>query len=152
VAVRRTLLTISYRPVFGEPKTVRGRRSVALDGDTVAALRAHRKVQAAERLALGPGHRDQGLVFCREDGAPLHPERVSAVFAGHARAAGLPRIRLHDVRHSYATLALAAGVHPKVVSERLGHAAISLTLDTYSHAVPALQEDAAERVSALLGP
>jgi integrase len=66
------------------------------------------------------------------------------------RGSGLPRIRLHDLRHTYATLALQADIHPKVVSERLGHATVSITLDTYSHAIPALQEDAAERVAKLL--
>lgn len=93
---------------------------------------------------------DHDLVFTREDGALVHPERLTRMFEAHARAAGLPRIRLHDLRHTHATLALAAGVHPKVVSERLGHSSISITLDTYSHAVPAMQEEAAERVAAVV--
>ena len=89
-------------------------------------------------------------LFCRPHGGPLHPERFSRTFADHARQAGLPPIRLHDLRHTWATLALSAGEHPKVVQERLGHATIAITLDTYSHAIPAMQEDAADKIAGLL--
>ena len=89
-------------------------------------------------------------MFAREDGTPLHPDLFSDAFWRHVAAAKLPRIRFHDLRHTHATLALAAGVHPKVVSERLGHASIVITLDTYSHAIPALQETAAELVASLV--
>lgn len=150
LAVTRALIAIGYEIEFSEPKTERGRRNVALDSQTVAALRAHRKDQIAEQLALGPAYEDRGLVFCCEDGTPIHPDRASKLFAQHVKAAGLPRIRLHDLRHTHATLALAAGVHPKVVSERLGHSSIAITLDTYSHAIPALQEEAASAVAALI--
>jgi integrase len=123
---------------------------VALDPGTVAAFRAHRKCQLEERLSWGAAYEDCGLVFARENGHPLHPETISAQFARHAAAAGLKPIRLHDLRHSYASAALAAGVHVKVVSEQLGHSTVALTLDVYSHVIPALAEDAAERVAALL--
>ena len=123
---------------------------IALDPATVAALRAHRTAQLEERLFLGPLYNKANLVFCREDGEPLHPDRFTKCFDRHRRAAGLPIIRLHDLRHSYATLALGAGIHPKVVSERLGHSTIAITLDTYSHVIPAMQEEAAERVARLL--
>ncbi len=86
----------------------------------------------------------------REDGTLVHPDRFTQMFDKHVKHAGLSRIRLHDLRHTYATLALAAGVHPKGVSERLGHATVAFTLDVYSHAVPALQEEAADRVAALI--
>ncbi len=76
-------------------------------------------------------------MFAHEDGTPLNPEAFSDAFQRHVKAAQLPRIRLHDLRHTHATLALSAGVHPKVVSERLGHASVAFTLDTYSHAIPA---------------
>jgi integrase len=125
-------------------------RNVALDSETAAALRAHRKAQAAEKLALGPAYDDQGLVFCREDGVPLWAQSLSRMFKRHAADAGLPPIRLHDLRHTHATLALRAGVHPKVVQERLGHASIAITLDIYSHVNPAMQEDAAATVAALI--
>jgi integrase len=86
---------------------------------------------------VGPGWVDSGLVFTWPDGRELHPERFTRWFQQHAHDAGLPKIRLHDVRHSYATAALAAGVPAKVVSERLGHANIAITMDTYSHVLPA---------------
>jgi integrase len=89
-------------------------------------------------------------VFSRPDGSAIAPHSVSKVFAQLVKDAGLPRIRLHDLRHSYATLALQAGVHVKVVSERLGHASITITLEIYSHVLPVLDSDAAERVASLL--
>jgi integrase len=137
------------RVAIPDSKTGTG-RSVVLDSETVAALRAHRKAQAREKLALGPAYEDHGLVFCREDGVPIWAQSISRMFKRHASEAGLPSIRLHDVRHTAATLALQAGIHPKVVSERLGHATIAVTLDTYSHVVPGLQEDAAATLAALL--
>jgi integrase len=153
VAVRRSLVTVGHQVVVSEPKTAKGRRSVALDPATVAGLKAWRKHQAAERLSWGPAWTDSGLVFTREDGRPLHPptpREVTRSFTRNVLAADLPIIRLHDLRHTHATLALAAGVHPKVVQERLGHANIAITLDTYSHAVPALEEQAAYTVAALV--
>lgn len=151
LAVRRALVCVGYQVQISEPKTAKSRRSVALDPGTVDALRAHRKAQLAERMALGPAWTDTGLVFTREDGAAIHPDRASKLFDRHLAAVdGLPRIRLHDLRHTHATLCLAAGIHPKVVSERLGHATVAMTLDTYSHAVPAMQEDAAAKVAALV--
>ena len=141
-----------YTLHVSEPKTARGRRSVALDGNTVTALTEHRERQLLERALMGDGHLDGDLVFCQPDGAPLHPDGLSDAFARHARDAKLMRIRLHDLRHTHATLALAAGVHPKVVSERLGHASITITLDTYSHAIPAMQETAASLVASLVFP
>lgn len=134
-----------------EPKSERGRRTIALDAGTVAALRAHRRAQAEERLAFGNAYEDSDLVFCREDGSPLWPRSLSRSFAAHVEAACLPKIRLHDLRHTHATLALQAGVHPKVVQERLGHSTISITLDVYSHVIPAMQEEAAAQVAALVG-
>jgi integrase len=150
-SMREARVSIAYRVASSRGKTERSRRRVALDKATVAALRAHRKRQAAEQLALGPGYEDHELVFCSEDGTPLHPERVSQMFRGHVRSAGLPRIPLKNLRHTWASLALQAGVNPKVVSERLGHATVSFTLDVYSHVMPGLQEDAAARVAALVG-
>jgi integrase len=89
-------------------------------------------------------------VFCREDGRPIHPHLFSRWFDRHVRAAGLPRVRFHDLRHGHATLALEAGIHPKIVSERLGHASIAITLDTYSHVMAGVREEAAEKVAALV--
>lgn len=131
-------------------KSGRG-RSVALDGATVAVLRAHRKHQAAERLAWGPAYQDGDFVFCREDGVPYSPDYITRAFREAVARVGVARIRLHDLRHGWASMALQAGVNPKVVSERLGHATVAFTLDTYSHVAPGLQEDAAERVAFAIG-
>jgi integrase len=116
----------------------------------VAALKSHRARQAEERLAVGAGWQNTGLVFTKADGTGVHPQRFTGWFEQAAKAAGLPRIRLHDIRHSYATLALGVGVHPKIVSERLGHATVAITLDTYSHVSPSMQREAANLVAALL--
>jgi integrase len=149
-AVVQTLVLVDGKPEFSEPKTGRGRRQIAIDSASIAALRAHRARQAKERLAAGSIWVDSGLVFTREDGAPIHPEHLVDMFARRASLAGLPKIRLHDLRHSYATAALAAGISPKVVSERLGHATVAMTLDTYSHVLPSIDEASAERVAGLI--
>jgi integrase len=153
VAIRQTLVRAGREIVVSEPKTSRGRRSIALDPRTVAALRAWRAAQAAERLAWGGAWTDTGLVFTSEDGAAIDPQRLSVWFDRQVKAARLPRIRLHDLRHTHASLALAAGVPTKVVSERLGHATSAFTADTYQHVTPALEEQAAATVARLvLGP
>jgi integrase len=89
-------------------------------------------------------------VFCREDGSPLRPDSLSLHFRAAMPNCSAPTIRFHDLRHTYASLALAAGVQPKVVSDRLGHSTVSLTMNTYSHAIPGVQEDAAARVASLI--
>ena len=136
---------VGYRTVVTAPKTAGSIRTVGLDGGTVAALRAHRIAQAAERLAFGGVWQDvDNRVFTRPDGRPLHPESVSRAFERIAAAAGLPRIRLHDLRHSAATLALEANVPMKVVSSMLGHSSTRLTSDVYSHVRNAVALEAAE--------
>jgi integrase len=144
-------VTVGKEIRLSTPKTASGRRSLSLDAGTVDELRAHRKRQAEERMALGLGRADEdSLVFCQLDGSPLHPSAISHAFYRRVKNAGVPKIRFHDLRHSFASLALAAGVHVKVVQERVGHANSSITLDIYSHSVPAMHEEAAERVAALI--
>ena len=99
---------------------------------------------------LGKPLTDSDLVFCHPDGAPLDPGVISHTFAKVLHKARLPHIRFHDLRHTHATLMLKQGIHPKIVSERLGHASVAITLDTYSHVLPGLQEVAAERFDMLL--
>ena len=135
---------------FKSPKTHRSRRSIALPAMTVDALRAHRAKQAQERLALGPAYDDHDLVCPRPGGTPWPPDMFSTAFAAAIRRSELRAFRFHDLRHSHASQLLKAGVHPKVVSERLGHAGIGITLDTYSHVLPGLQEDAVHRLNAML--
>ncbi len=136
---------------FGWPKTASGEdRTVELDGGVVGVLMAHRLQQDAERATWGAAYSDHGLVFAREDGTPIAPERVTKRFAQLVSAAGLRPIRLHDLRHGQASLMLAAGVPIAVVSKRLGHSTISLTSDTYSHLLQGVGRDAAERAAALV--
>jgi integrase len=144
VAVRRALVEVDgYELHFSEPKSARSRRSVKLDSDTGRLLASHRIRQLEERLVNGIGGKPD-LVFTRPDGSPLQPQHVSQAFEDRSRRAGLRRIRLHDLRHTAATLALEAGIHPKIVSERLGHSTVQLTLDRYSHVVDEMQEAAAD--------
>ena len=150
LSIQRAVTVVDYEIVVSEPKTARGRRSVSIDPTTAAVLAAHRKRQLEERLAWGPAWQDSAYVFTTEDGGVLHPQRVTLIFKRLAQSAGLPAIRLHDLRHTAATLALTAGIHPKVVSERLGHATIGITLDTYSHVGETLQDEAATRVAGLI--
>lgn len=152
LAIVRAITKADGKAVVSEPKTVRGRRVIALDPATVAALRAHRARQLAERLVAGGAWQDSQLVFCWPDGTALDPQLPTKWFKRHTRDAGLPAIRLHDLRHTWATVALVRGVPAKVVSERLGHASVAITLDVYSHVLPALDEQAAATVAdAILG-
>ena len=113
-------------------------------------LRSVRAAQAQERLRLGAEYVDHDLVFAHSDGRPLHPERFSRTFGEQVARHRLPPLSVHGLRHSWATLALQAGVHPKVVQERLGHSTIGITLDVYSHVLPSMETDAADRVAALI--
>src|SRR5262249_44070430 len=149
-SVVHTITTVHGRPIESTTKTAKSRRRVSLDAASIAVLRAHRAAQRKDRLLVGAGWVDHGLVFCRYDGSPLHPDLITRRFRALVEQTGLPRIRLHDLRHTYATLALRAGVHPKVVSERLGHATVWITLDPYSHVAPSLDRQAAETVAGLL--
>jgi integrase len=146
IAVRRALIANGRDVVVSEPKTAHGRRVIALDPQTVLTLQSQAARQLDEQQ-VSKSWSDTGLVFTREDGEALHPEVVSRFFRQAVKRAVLPQIRLHDLRHTHATLALRAGIHPKVVSERLGHATVSITLDTHSHAIPAMQEEAATAIA-----
>ncbi len=131
-------------------KTRAAERTIALDPGTVGVLRAHRGRQLAERMSAGPAWCDRGLVFTWEDGRPIHPDRLSKWFTRHARAVGLPEVGIHGLRHSYATTALKAGVSPHVVSKRLGHASVAITLDVYAHVFVGDDEQAAEVAAAAI--
>ena len=150
IAIRQTRVLLGYQPLLSTPKTQKGRRLVALDPATTTALACLWDRREEECICQGRRVEPGDLVFTTDKGEPLHPERVSRLFRLASKKAVVPPIRLHDLRHTHATLALSAGVHPKIVSERLGHANIGITLDTYSHCLPALSEEAACRVAALV--
>jgi integrase len=136
--------------VVERPKTAKGTRSISLDEATRAALRQHRRRQLEERMAAGPAWVDTGLVFTHPDGTMFHPGRITKTFRLLLERAGLPPIRLHDMRHSHASLLLGNGVPVKVVSERLGHAQASVTLNVYQHVLPGADEEAAETAARLV--
>ena len=147
--IMQTVVLVGNAVGIGRPKTDRSRRVVALDRRTLGVLSQHRRTQIEKCHAKGR-RLDEQLVFATEDGGPIHPALFTYYFQRRVRMSGVPRIRLHDLRHTHATHALQAGIHPKIVSERLGHSTIAITLDTYSHALPSLQRDAAELVAALV--
>jgi integrase len=132
---------VRYKP----PKSGKG-RAVVLSDMVVAELREHRLAQAEELLRLGIRQSDATFIYARHDGEPMQPRSLSQMWA--VTKTGLPRVPFHNLRHSHATHMLAAGVHPKVASERLGHSRVGITLDLYSHVLPGMQEDAAARVDA----
>jgi integrase len=150
--VRRSLSRVGARWRFEEPKTARARRSVPLSAQLVSALRHHRRAVLKQRLRAGSEWQELGLVFCSEVGTPVDLSNLrNRSFKRILRRAGLPAdLRPYDLRHSAATLLLLAGEHPKVVSERLGHSTVALTLDTYSHALPTLQQQATEKIASVL--
>jgi integrase len=140
--IRQTLITVTGKPVFSQPKTNCGRRNVALSPVLVKALKKLRSKQNQEELKC-EGYKNSGLVFCQEDGTPYHPDNISKAFQSAVKAAKLPMIRFHDLRHTHATLLLAQGTNPRLISERLGHSSVSFTLQTYAHCLPGQQEEAA---------
>ena len=135
--------------VFVEPKSARSRRVIELAPGTAHIIAEHRQEQVHHRLSLGAYWRDHDLVFCTDGGHPLDGGQVNWRFHRALARAGLPQLRVHDLRHTAASLLMAKGVHPKVVQEMLGHSTITLTLDTYSHVTPGLQADAAQRMQSL---
>ena len=151
LSIRQTITLVDHKIVTANRTKAGKGRAVDLDAATIAELRAHRARQAQELLVLGIRQDADSLVFCLPDGRPYNPDRFSREFdRALQRHPELERIRLHDLRHTWATLALAAGVPVNIVSERLGHSATAITLDTYSHVTPTMGADAAETVAGLI--
>lgn len=137
--VQRSLQTTKAGLSFEEPKTRRSRRAIALPLFLHPSLVSQRE----DQLRRLPRYSADGLVIDRGDGEPLHPDNLSSGWRRFVRDNDLPRLRFHDLRHAHASLMLIQGIHPKIVSERLGHASIGITLDTYSHVLPSMQSEAA---------
>jgi integrase len=147
LSVRRTLSRgRKSQLVVGTPKTKSSVRSIALPSSAVALLVRLRDEQNKKRQVAGDAWHDDGFVFSNDLGQSIHPNFVARQFDKLIAAAGVPRIRFHDLRHTNATLLLAADIHPKIVQERLGHSTISMTLDLYSHAAPHMQRQAAAKL------
>ena len=158
-SIRQTVIPLTKAGGVGREGRVQARtktgkaREIELDAVTVATLRSRKARKAEERLLMGTGYQDHDLIFCRPDGLPYHPEAFSKTFDRRVRQprfAELPVIRLHDLRHTWATLALAAGVDVTIVARRLGHSSPATTWATYQHVVTGMQADAAEKVAALI--
>ncbi|HEY8308955.1 MAG TPA: tyrosine-type recombinase/integrase, partial [Gemmatimonadaceae bacterium] len=162
IRVRQTLVDVNGSVSFGEPKTKSGRRTIELDSKCLAALTEHHDRQTFIRRGWSDERRGLDLVFTTAEGNWIHPRNVDREYyallarierqrvAERPDDAPLRRITLHGLRHTCATLLLLHNINPKVVSERLGHASISITLDTYSHVLPSMQKDAADAIGAAL--
>lgn len=147
ITIRRTMSRdreAQHKRIFKEPKTKKARRTITLPDAAVEILQSQRVQQMAAGLAATE------YVFCQSDGTPLRPCTPGNSFRHFLKTAGLPKIRLHDLRHSHATLLLSLGEHPKVVQERLGHATIGVTMDVYSHVLPSMQASAAGKLNGLV--
>jgi integrase len=152
ITINQALIATTTGPIFKKPKTKKSRRVIALPGNIMGELERHDKKQIAQRLLLGKAYLNNGLICALADGTPWHPNTFSDAFGKTLVRSGLKKIRFHDLRHTHASLLLKQGVHPKVVSERLGHSNIGITMDLYSHIMPGLQEEAARKLGDLLFP
>ena len=151
IVVQRTLQFLSGSGFsFRQPKTAGSRRTVPLGTTALDALRRARVRQLQERLIVGPAYRDNGLIFATALGTPIFHSNLRRAFGRMVTGAGVGPLRFHDLRHTHASLLLARGVHTKIIIERLGHASISIALDTYSHVLPGLEEDAVRDLDAWL--
>jgi integrase len=137
--------------VYGPPKSRRSRRVLTMPGVVASALRQHRKRQGAERVDAGQAWTDTGLVFTTATGRHVEPRNLNTVFGRLVARAGVRPIRLHDLRHTCATLLLSRGVSPRMVMDILGHSQIAVTMNTYGHVIPAMQQEAAGHMDAALG-
>lgn len=149
LSVRQVVVSVAYAVLHSSPKSHQA-RVIDLDTGTVEQLRAHRRTQQLERAQWGSDYRDKDLVVAKENGEPIHPDSFSQAFERLLRQAGLRRIRLHDLRHTHATLAVKAGVPVKVISERLGHESPAFTLKQYAHVMPGMQAEAALQIAELV--
>jgi len=138
--------------VFTQPKSAKSKRTISLSPSAIVALHEHRNNQETICSTLGIALKDDDLVFSTLDGKPLRSNTITRAWTTLAKNVGIKVIRLHDARHSHASLMLKAGIHPKIVQERLGHSTIAMTLDTYSHVTPGLQQAAAESFDKMLNP
>ncbi len=148
--VSQELVVVRRKLSMQQPKTAGSRRPISIPEEVLEALREHGRRQAEEKEAFEEAYVDNGLVFCQEDGRPLDPRAFTRTFENLTRRAELPRISFHALRHTHATMLLQAGVNVKAISERLGHAEISTTLDIYSHVLPPQQQEAARITGNLL--
>ena len=147
LTVNQQILSVEYEAKVADVKTAHSRRTIDLDPRTVAMLKAWRRHQLEQKMSTGRRN-DEGFVFTRDDDGPIHPDHFSQSWERLVRTSAFRRIRLHDLRHTHATILLKAGVPVKVVSERLGHSNPAFTITVYQHVLPGMQADAAAAFSA----
>ena len=151
LSVKRARTQVDGKPIVKGPKSASSRRVVDLDRETVSVLKRWKATQLEERLRAGTAWQSGEWVFANELGAPWRPDAFTRAFVHAAKAAELPRTNIKGLRHAHATALLRAGVHPKVVQERLGHSSISVTMDVYSSVLPGMQREAVERLASIIG-
>lgn len=142
LTVNQQIVSVEYELIEDDLKTASSRRTIDLDEQTITMLKRHRRHQLEQRMATGR-RGDDGFVFAKPDGSAVHPDLISQTFQRFMAQTDLPKIRLHDLRHTHATILLQQNVHPKVVSERLGHSSIAFTMTVYQHVMPGMQAEAA---------
>ncbi len=153
LSVNQTVVRIAGKGLLlSEPKTAHSRRLVSLSPNAAALLGGLKAKRMEQFQSISTGWSESDLIFCNSDGGPINPDSITHAFHRTVRQLGLPSIRFHDLRHTHASMMLKQGVHPKIVSERLGHSSINITLDTYSHVMPGMQEAAVLVFEAALQP
>lgn len=150
--VRNSLQRVAGKLRLGETKTPKSRAAINLPQVAVSALYRHRARQEEERVLAGSHWVDSGFIFSTRIGTPLDPRNVLRAFYSIMNNSGLPRLRFHDLRHCAATLLLVQGVHPRVVMDLLRHTTVSITMNLYSHVIPALRKEAADKMDEILNP
>jgi integrase len=153
LAVRRKIEQTRLEGVqIRKPKTKKSTRTIALPAFVLELLKRHETEQKKTRLMMGPAFDDQGFILCEADGSVWHPDSLTQSFRRFVRESGLRQITFHELRYSHATQLLKEGIHPKIVSERLGHATVAITMDTYSHVLEGMQEETADRLDKAYAP
>jgi integrase len=147
ISVNQSLIRTRQKGlVMSDPKTEKSKRTIPIADEVIEALKGHKAIQNQHKLLAGRGYNNADLVFCSNIGNPIDPRNFTEQFERAIKQANLPRVRFHDMRHSHATMLLLHNVQPKIVQDRLGHSTISMTMDTYSHILPGMQEEATEKV------
>ena len=147
ISVTHNFQRIGNNYKLKSPKTAKSKRNIAMMDLTFKALKTHRKSQIKRMLKNETSYNDEGFVCAWDNGQPYRPHYISDMSRNSVKKLGYPIIRFHDLRHTHATMLLSKGVNPKIVSERLGHSTVSITLDIYSHVLPNIQKEAVEKLN-----
>lgn len=150
IQIKRNLVRAGTKLVIKEPKSETSIRTLKLSPTILNMLKKHKKRQLELKVMLGPEYKDNGLVFCKNNGEMINPSTFSHQFSDFLKKNGLPSIRLHDLRHTNATLMLQSKIPPKVASARLGHSTIAITMDLYSHVLIDMEEETAKKLDNIL--